>query len=100
MPRDPYAEAIVKEFVRLIGPEGAFLSDREVEAEMRDQGWPLSHERIRQYRGDEWESVQNATLRKLRAYNEWKAARLAIEEVIDSTNPGGGGGGRRRSGGE
>ena len=72
------------EFVRLVGPEGADQSDREVEAEMKRAGFPLSHERIRQLRTGEWTMLQRATRRTLRAYNEWKAATLAAEDVAAS----------------
>lgn len=76
--RDPESEAVVAELVRLTGPGGADMSDREIEAEMDALGVKVSHERLRQVRNDEWEEIQRVTRRKLRTYVEWKRANPSV----------------------
>ena len=76
MDREPESVAIVDEFVDLVGPAGSDQSDREIEAEMKGLGLKLSHERIRQFRSDEWDHMHRSTRRTLRQYTRWKAEQL------------------------
>ncbi len=81
-PRDPDSEALIGELVRLTGTDGFDQSDREIEAEMAALDVKVSHERIRQYRNDEWEIVIPATRRKIRIYLDWKNARRSVRDGV------------------
>lgn len=76
--RDHESQAVVDELVRLTGPGGSDQSPREIEAEMLEAlGEKVSHERLRQFLEDDWETISRAVRRRLRAYVEWKRAAIA-----------------------
>ena len=77
--RDPESEALIRDLVGLAGPDGSDQSDREIEAEMVALDVKISHERIRQYRNDQWDTLNRATRRKIRIYVKWKTANLSNE---------------------